>query len=175
MMDLFTRRIIGFGIHAGDVDEIALRRMFNHAITGQGVPSYLSSDNDPLFEFYRWKANLRVLEVDELKTAPFTPTSHPFVERLIGTIHREYLDNIFFWNTVDLEKKLAEFTTYYNQHRVHSSLDGKTPAEVSGERVSMRNRCSTISAGRLTAVGYTSCRWPLDYQFAIDRLNSENF
>jgi len=33
----------------------------------------------------------------------------------------------------------------------------------------MRMRCSTVSAGGLTAVGYTSCRWPLDYQFAIDR------
>jgi len=135
VMDQFTRRIIGFGTHAGDVDGIALCRMFNHAIARQGIPRYLSSDHDPLFEFHRWKANLRVLEVDELKTVPFTPTSHPFVERLIGTIRREYLDNVFFWNTVDLEKKLAEFSTYYNQHRVHSSLDGQTPAEVSGERL----------------------------------------
>ena len=34
----------------------------------------------------------------------------------------------------------------------------------------MRKRSSTISAGRLNAVGYTSCRWPLDYQFATDRI-----
>lgn len=32
----------------------------------------------------------------------------------------------------------------------------------------MRIRCSTISVGGLTAVAYTSCRWPLDYQFATD-------
>ena len=36
---------------------------------------------------------------------------------------------------IDLEKKLAAFRAYYNQHRVHSSLDGRTPGEVSGERV----------------------------------------
>jgi transposase InsO family protein len=135
LMDQFTRRIIGFGTQAGDVDGTALCRMFNHAIAGQGIPSHLSADHDPLFEFHRWKANLRILKVDEVKTVPFTPTSHPFVERLIGTIRREYLDNVFFWNTVDLEKKLAEFSAYYNQHRVHSSLDGQTPAEVSWERV----------------------------------------
>jgi len=135
LMDQFTRRIVGFGTQAGDVDGTALCRMFNHAIAGQGIPSYLSSDHDPLFEFHRWKANLLILEVDEVKTVPYTPTSHPFVERLIGTIGTEYLDNVFFWNTVDLEKKLAEFSAYYNKHRVHSSLDGQTPAEVSGERI----------------------------------------
>jgi len=89
LMDQFTRRIIGFAIHAGDVDGTALCRMFNHAIAGQAIPSYLSTDHDPLFEFHRWKANLRILEVDEVKTVPFTPTSQPFVERLIGTIRRE--------------------------------------------------------------------------------------
>jgi hypothetical protein len=49
-----------------------------------------------LFRFQRGQANLRVLEVDELKTVPRTPRSHAFVERLIGTIRREYLDRIWF-------------------------------------------------------------------------------
>ena len=31
------------------------------------------------------------------------------------------------WNTLDLERKLAEFQNYYNVERVHSSLDGTTP------------------------------------------------
>ena len=34
VMDQFTRRIIGFGVHAGIVDGTALCRMFNHAISG---------------------------------------------------------------------------------------------------------------------------------------------
>ena len=29
-------------------------------------------------------ANLRVLDVDELKSVPHVPVSHPFIERLIG-------------------------------------------------------------------------------------------
>jgi putative transposase len=130
VMDQFTRRIIGFAIHAGAVDGIALCQMFNHAITKQGVPSYLSSDNDPLFEFHRWKANLRVLQVNELKAVPYTPTSHPFVERLIGTIRREFLDHVLFWNSVDLESKLSTFRNYHNHERVHSGIDGATPFEI---------------------------------------------
>jgi hypothetical protein len=44
VMDQFTRRLIGFGVHADDVDGIALCRMFNRIISGKAPPRYLSSD-----------------------------------------------------------------------------------------------------------------------------------
>jgi transposase InsO family protein len=132
VMDQFTRRIIGFGVQAGEVDGRALCRMFNHAIARQGPPRYLSSDHDPLFEYHRWKANLRILGVHEIKTIPYVPISHPFVERLIGTVRREYLDHVPFWNAQDLERKLEDFRVYFNRHRVHSSLGGDSPSEIGG-------------------------------------------
>src|SRR5882762_3241795 len=107
-------RIIGFGIHAGIVDGRSLCRMFNRAIRWQTVPKYLSSNDDPLYRFHQWQANLRVLGVTEVKTVPYVPLSHPFVERLIGTIRRELLDHVLFWTAADLESKLSAFQTYYN-------------------------------------------------------------
>jgi hypothetical protein len=65
--------VIGFGVNAGDVDGIALCRMFNTAISSKGVPKYLSSDNDQLFLYHQWQANLRILGADEVKTVPYTP------------------------------------------------------------------------------------------------------
>ncbi len=100
VIDQFTRRIIGLSVHAGNLDGIAVCCMFNKIISGVPLPKRLSSDNDPLFRFHRWQANLRILEVEEIKTIPYTPVSHPFVERLIGTIRREYLDHVFFWCAV---------------------------------------------------------------------------
>src|SRR6266700_3207981 len=126
-MDQYTRRIMGFGVHAGAVDGVALCRMFNHAIRWQRwMPKYLSSDHDPLYRFERWQANLRILEVSEIKTVPYVPLSHPFVERLVGTIRREYLDRMLFWTTADLEDKLLDFRTYFNRHRSHTALEGRT-------------------------------------------------
>src|SRR6202011_523185 len=128
VMDQYTRRIIGFGVHAGTVDGVALCRMFNRAIRGQcGMPKCLSSDNDPLYRFHQWQANLRILEVTEIKTAPYVPLSHPFVERLVGTVRREYMDHTMFWTTADLENKLLDFKTYFHDHRTHTSLEGRTP------------------------------------------------
>ena len=133
VMDQFSRRIIGFEVQVGNVDGPALCRMFNRAVSGLGIPRYLSSDNDPLFTFHRWRANLRILGIEEIKSIPYVPISHPFIERLIGTIRREYLDQVLFWNALDLERKLNEFKEYYNGHRVHAALDGKTPEQVSGD------------------------------------------
>jgi putative transposase len=127
VLDQFTRRIIGFGVHRGMVDGAALCRMFHQAIRGQGVPKFLSTDNDPLYRFRQWQANLRVLEVTEIKTVPYVPMSHPFVERLVGTLRRECLDCTLFWTTADLETKLRDFQHYYNEHRAHTGCRGYPP------------------------------------------------
>jgi transposase InsO family protein len=132
IMDVFTRRIIGFGVERVYIDGVSVCRMFNDATAGQSLPKHASTDHDPLFRFHRWLANLRVLEIEEIKSVPYAPVSHPFVERLIGTIRRENLDRIFLWNAVDLARKLGEFRDYYNKHRVHRSLDGTTPAQRGG-------------------------------------------
>jgi hypothetical protein len=49
VMDQFTRRIIGLGIHRGTVDGLSLCSMFRRAIPGQALQKYLSRDNDPLY------------------------------------------------------------------------------------------------------------------------------
>lgn len=135
VMDLYTRRIIGFSVVAGHVDGPTICRMFNNATSGQSWPKYLSSDNDPLFQYHRWKANMRVLDIEEIKSLPHVPMSHPFVERLIGSVRRELLDQTFFWTETDLENKLRNYQTYYNQCRCHSSRGGDTPVESGNENV----------------------------------------
>ena len=95
VMDQCTRCLVGVGVHRGPVNGTDLCRMFNAAIHGQGTPRHLSTDHDPLFEAHRWTANLRILEIDAIKTVPHVPRSHPFVERLIGTTRREFLDPVW--------------------------------------------------------------------------------
>src|SRR5437899_2136997 len=128
VMDVCTRRLVGFGIERANIDGISVCRMFNRAIAGQWLPQRISTDHDPLFRFHRWLANLRVLAIEEVKSVPYAPVSHPFIERLIGTVRREYLDQVFFWNAIDLAQKLDAFADYYNAHPVHRALAGSTPA-----------------------------------------------
>jgi transposase InsO family protein len=137
VMDIWSRKIIGCSVHQESVDGPTICRMFNQIIAKENTPHYISTDNDPLFQFHRWKANLRILEIEEIKSIPFTPISHPYVERIIGTIRRECLDQTLFWNEVDLQNKLDDFTDYYNNHRVHSSLNGSVPNEFGKKNASI--------------------------------------
>ena len=74
VMDLFTRRFVGFAVAPAPIDGIRVCRMFNRAVAAQPLPKYLSTDHDPLFRFHRWRANLRVLDVGEIKSVPYAPS-----------------------------------------------------------------------------------------------------
>ncbi len=134
VMDQFSKKIIGFSVQKDPLDGPTVCYMYNKILKDQVPPSYLSTDNDPLFRFHRWLENLETLEVEELKSIPLTPTSHPFIERLISTIRQEFTNKIFFWSETDLELKLKSYQEYYNEYRVHYSLESKTPCELYGNK-----------------------------------------
>ena len=76
-----------------------------------------------------------MLDIAEVKSLPHVPMSHPFVERLIGSVRRELLDQTFFWTETDLENKLRDYQAYYNEHRCHSGRAGVTPVDSAAENV----------------------------------------
>ena len=45
VVDQWTRHIVGFGVHRGVVDGVALCQMFNRKTCGHTPPKYLSSDH----------------------------------------------------------------------------------------------------------------------------------
>ena len=131
VQDVYSRRIVGFAVKSGKLFGPDICQMFNSIISGKRTPKYLSMDNDPLFNFHQWQANLRVYEIAELKTLPGKPWSHPYIESLIGTVRHEYTDQILFYNEQDLQRKLNDYASYYNEHRVHSSLNALSPEQFS--------------------------------------------
>jgi len=77
------------------------------------------------------------------------------VERLIGSVRRELLDQTFFWNDQDLARKLTSYKEYYNLHRTHSSLKGQTPVKVSDKTqdniINLKNYHATALPGTISA------------------------
>jgi len=57
----------------------------------------------------------------------------PRSRRMIRTIREELLDQVLFWNQLDLERKLSAFRGYYNQYRVHGGIEGIPPDEQGGQ------------------------------------------
>jgi transposase InsO family protein len=124
VMDQFTRRIIGFGTHRGTFDgplrssvaEVSQHRQRSVVSVPPmaGQPSSVGGDGDQ-------DRTLRAVRI------PYVPLSHPYVERLVGTLRRECLDRTLFWTSADLEAKLREFQKYFNEHRTHAGIEGRLP------------------------------------------------
>ena len=90
IVDQFTRSTIGLGVLPGDRDAALFWRMFNKDISTIGIPKHLSSDHVPLFAYHQCLVNIRRLDVDETKSIPRMPDSHPLMERLIATIRCQF-------------------------------------------------------------------------------------
>ena len=132
VMDQYSRKIIGITAERGCLDARQICRMFNEITTGLPPPKHLSMDNDQLFKSHLWKNNLKELGIRPIHSVPEMPWTHPYIESLIGTTRRELTDRMLFANRNSLNKKLNEFSKYYNEYRVHSSIDRKPPLEFAG-------------------------------------------
>ena len=95
--------------------------------------------------------------MEEIKTVPDIPWSHPFVERLIGTIRREFLDHIMFWISVDLERKLLEFR---DEVKASGATKGSAAMLLPGGFWDSQRPSSTSSTAPLSR-SRASTRWSL--------------
>ena len=169
VMDQYTRRIVGFAVHCGSPDGPTVCRMLRHIIFGSAPPTYLSSDHDPLFEYQRWKANLRILGVKEIKTVPFVPFSHPFVERLVGTVRREFLDQTPLGTHETLNENWIRSRNITTVIGCIRGSRNKYPTRDLPAKTS-RQFASMTTAGIHTAADRFSYRWQLELEFAPHRL-----
>jgi putative transposase len=96
------------------------------------------------------ETNLRILEIKEIKSIPYTPRSHPFVERVIRIIRNEFLFELLFFNSQDLEIKPEKFRQYFNNFRAHSSINAMTPSQKANER-------------NISTTAINSCTWKSHY------------
>jgi transposase InsO family protein len=65
-----------------------------------------------------------------IRDRPISPRSlwqNAYVERLIGTVRREYLDRMLIFGESHLRRVLASYAAFYNQARTHLALQKDAP------------------------------------------------
>jgi transposase InsO family protein len=66
-----------------------------------------------------------------------TPRLNGKVERSHRTDKQEFYQLLTYTGDVDLKRKLEEWQNFYNYHRPHSALKGKTPYELLLEKMNL--------------------------------------
>src|SRR6266545_633391 len=92
----------------------------------KATPRYVVRDRDAVYGdvFIR---RLRTMGIRDRPTAARSPWQNGYVERLIGSIRRECLDNVVVFGEQHLRHLLTLYQRYYNEARTHLSLNKDAP------------------------------------------------
>jgi putative transposase len=135
VLDDYSRYIIDWKLFenmaSGDVKELLDRAIARTGV--RGVPirhrPRLLSDNGPCFIARELAEYLREREIAHTRSRPYHPMTQGKIERYhrslknVVTLQNYYLP----WH---LEEEIRRFVGYYNDERVHESLENLTPADV---------------------------------------------
>src|SRR5262249_18257637 len=88
--------------------------------------SFLLRDRDASYGSASSK-RVAPMGVPEVVTAPRSPWQNGYVERVIGSIRRECLDQVVIFNERHLRHLLSSYVDYYHRARTHLSLDKDCP------------------------------------------------
>ena len=119
------RNVIHFNVTEHPTAQWAAQQLVE-ALPWETAPRYLLRDRDAVYGkcFQRRVTSLGMTHV---LTASRSPWQNPYVERLIGSIRRECLDQVVVFNEDHLRRVLASYFQYYHRWRTHLSLTMDCP------------------------------------------------
>jgi hypothetical protein len=109
------------------------------------APRYMIRDRDRIYGAVVTR-RLRPMGIRDKPIAPASPWQNGFVERLIGSVRRECLDNIVVLGEAHLCWILKSYARYYNETRTHLALEKDAPLSRTVKRAG-RILCRPILGG----------------------------
>ena len=153
-MDLFVVPTIGFDLlYAFVIIRLARRdlvwinvtanptaewvaRQITEAFPWNEAPPYMIRDRDSIYGAIVTR-RLRAMGIRDKPIAPASPWQNGVVERLIGSIRREFLDHTVVLGEAHLRRILQSYARYYNETRTHLALGKDAPISRSVQRTGM--------------------------------------
>src|SRR5438034_2705973 len=127
------RRVVHFNITEHPTAEWAAQQIVE-AFPDDLAPRYLIRDRDGIYGKY-FQHRVQGMGIQQVRTAPRSPWQNPYVERLIGSFRRECLDHMIVFGKAHLRRILGRYAAYYNESRIHRSLDKDAPFHRAIERL----------------------------------------
>ena len=101
---------------------------FQEALTDNGAE--FGPKQSKKKEEHPFERMLMEMDIKHRYIRPYRPQTNGKIERFWKTIEIDLLQETYFESIEHLQQELIEYLYYYNQHRPHQGLNGKTPNEV---------------------------------------------
>ena len=106
---------------------ISVINCLEKAISTEGKPLQIRSDNGPEFASKEFKSWAQRNDIELLFIQPGKPAQNGFIERFNRTFREDILDMYLFSSLPEVQKLADEWLKRYNNDRPHESLNGLTP------------------------------------------------
>jgi transposase InsO family protein len=95
-----------------------LAQQIIEAFPWETAPRFLLRDRDASYGSV-FSKRVAATGITEVVTAPRSPWQNAYVERVIGSIRRECLDQVIIFNELHLCHVLVSYVDYYHRARTH--------------------------------------------------------
>lgn len=132
VIDHYSRRAMAFAVFPKRPNSLSVHKFLGRTITRvEAIPKYLIYDKGRVFGCNAFKRWCRRREIRPRFGAVGQHGSIAVVERLIRTMKDDATRRIMVpQRRAGFRRELTSFFTWYNEHRSHTMLHGKTPNEV---------------------------------------------
>jgi transposase InsO family protein len=119
------RRIVHFAVISHPAAEWTTHQL-REAFPWESAPRYLLRDRDRIFG-HEFVEQVKAMGIEQVLSAPRSPWPRAHIERVIGSIRRECLDQMIVFNEGSLRRHLRAYAGYYHQTRTYLALQKDFP------------------------------------------------
>jgi transposase InsO family protein len=119
------RRVLHFNVTSDPSAEWTAQQVVQ-TFPDETAPRYLLRDRDGVYGEY-FRGRMKNLGIKEVLTASRSPWQSPYVERLIGSVRRDCLNQVVVLNERHLRRIMRRYLGHYHRSRCHLSLEGDAP------------------------------------------------
>lgn len=98
------------------------------AIGKYGKPKKLRTDDESIFTSFVFRTFLNLVNIQHQRIPTASPWCNGRIERFFGTL-KPMIQWFEIENKAELQCWLHQFRYWYNYHRTHQNLNGKTPED----------------------------------------------
>ncbi len=129
LMDLYSRKIVGWSYRSSMNEDLVLEALHGAIRTRQPAADLIHhSDRGGQYASKRYRAVLRRASMRQSMSGADNCYDNAFMESCFGTLKTE-LQLEDYASDAEAKRELAEYVSYYNRDRLHSSLGYVTPSE----------------------------------------------
>lgn len=131
-IDVFSKKVVGYHIgktcRSGDLASTLDQALRSNHIDADH-PLTIRSDNGPQMSSNKFFFHLKRIEkkLSHEFIPPRTPDRNAFVEAFFSILERELLSDRYFATFLDAYNSVVRFIGFYNNRRLHGSLNDRSP------------------------------------------------